>query len=463
MVTFRADSSSIGLEDESDANRPLAPRGRCVGGPGKQAMASGAWRGYCLRALYTLGIASLSYLLGAAVVYFKLPTSGLLDDAFLGGQAWSERRKEANRHVDLVIPPVTIAVDQPSKAFDGYTAYSVDRGAQAFLINMRGEIVHRWTTRFSELWPKPPHVGNPVEDGHAYFFDCHVYPNGDLLTVFHGNGDTPYGYGLAKLDKNSKVVWTYSANVHHSVDVDDDGVIYVLTQELVRETPKGLEWLSTPCLLDSLVLLSPEGKELDRIPILEAFRDSPYAALLARPDGRLGEGWDVLHTNRASVLRKSMAPHFPRFRAGSVLISVRQLDTIGVIDIESRKVTWAARGPWRGQHDPQFLDNGHLLIFDNRGFGSQSRVLEYDPDTQACPWVYARDESTAFMSPIQGRAQRLGNGNTLIVNSIAGDLYEVSPKQELVWSARCEVHVPWARRYSPSDVPFVQGALHARP
>lgn len=426
-------------------------------------MRVGGWRSLWLRGLFTLGVASLSYLLGAAVVYFKLPTSAILDDAFLGGQAWAERRQAADVPVDLDVPAARVGIDRLEWTFDGYTAYTTNHGSQAVLINMRGDVVHRWTAQFRDVWPKPTHVADPVPDGHVYYFDCHIYPNGDLLTVSHGAGDTPYGYGLARLDKNSKVLWTYSANVHHSVDVREDGVIYVLTQKMVREVPKGLEWIATPCLVDYIVLLSPDGKELKSIPILEAFRDSPFASFLAPPEGHSGLAWDVLHTNRASVLTKKLAPRFPRFKPGDALISIRELDALAVIDIEKGVVVWAACGPWRGQHDPQFLDNGRLLVFDNRGFGRASRVLEYDPATQACPWVYSSENSPPFMSSIQGRAQRLANGNTLIVNSKDGDLYEVTAAKEVVWSCACRAHVPWARRFRPSELPFVHGDSHARP
>jgi hypothetical protein len=126
-------------------------------------------------------------------------------------------------------------------------------------------------------------------------------------------------------------------------------------------------------------------------------------------------------------------------------------------------VVWAARGPWRGQHDPHFLDNGRLLIFDNRGSIWESRVLEYDPRSQACPWSYASEGSPSFISAIQGRSQRLPNGNTLIVNSRDGVLLEVTHEKELVWSCDCHAHVPWARRYGPDQLSFLKGTCDARP
>jgi hypothetical protein len=296
-----------------------------------------------------------------------------------------------------------------------------------------------------------------VDDRKVYFFACHLYPNGDLLAVLHGNGDTPYGYGLVKLNKNSEVVWTYDANVHHAVDVGEDGQIYVLTHEIVHRLPADLEFFAVPALVDSLVVLSADGVERAKVPLLEALRDSPYAALLATRSGAATKDWDILHANHVEVLTRARAARYPRFRAGQVLVSLREISALAVIDLEHRAAVWAARGPWRAQHDPHFLDNGRLLVFDNRGSTIESRILEYDLDTQACPWTFPeKRRPLSFRSVIQGRSQRLPNGNTLIVNSREGMLFEVTPERDVVWSHHAPAHVSWARRFPFEYLSFLE-------
>jgi hypothetical protein len=135
-----------------------------------------------------------------------------------------------------------------------------------------------------------------------------------------------------------------------------------------------------------------------------------------------------------------------------------------VLDPDSGKVVWAARGPWHAQHDPSFLDNGHLLLFDNLGAPRGSRVLEFDPRTQAFPWVYPGANGTPFFSKIRGMSQRLPNGNTLIVNSDGGEVFEVTAGQEVVWSCSCGLEeLNRARRYTPEQLPFLKGDPRARP
>ena len=264
--------------------------------------------------------------------------------------------------------------------------------------------------------------------------------------------------------------------MHHDVDVGEDGTIYALRQEIIYAPPRGLEYIPTPYIADYLVLLSPEGAELKRIDLLAALRDSPYSPLLSpleRPDKQAmppasreddARRRDVLHTNFVKVLSRKLAPKFPLFKAGQVLISMRHLDAIAVLDPESSAVVWAASGPWEAQHDPQFLDNGHLLIFDNLGSPKGSRVLEYDPQTQALPWSSSGENRAPFLNTERGMSQRLPNGNTLIVNSQGGEMLEVTRSKEVVWCCSCDGYlITMGRRYSMDQLHFLKGDQHARP
>ena len=130
----------------------------------------------------------------------------------------------------------------------------------------------------------------------------------------------------------------------------------------------------------------------------------------------------------------------------------------------TEKVVWASRGPWRAQHDPTFLENGRLLLFDNLGSPKGSRVLEYDPQTQSFPWTYPGETGKPFLSNIRGMSQRLPNGNTLVVNSVGGEVLEVTLEREVVWSCSTgEVTINRARRYRSDQVPFAKGSPRVTP
>ncbi len=444
----------------------------------------------CLRRLFfrgmsVVGIASLAFLLGAAVIFFDLPSADFLRKAFVGARAAYERRQALSHQPasEGALPVFSVEHDKSDKTFDGFTLITIladesMAGAvstMALLVNMRGEIVHQWQAPFTDVWPEPNHVRFSPTDRTLCIFGCHLYGNGDLLVVYQGLGSPKYGYGLAKLDKDSKVLWKHSANVHHDVDVAEDGTIYAIEQKVVRQLPAGLEFVPVPCLLDSLVLLSPEGEQLKEFPILEALRDSPYFPLLddvkggplpgTQPGATFDEARrrDILHVNSVKILTKKLAPRFPMFKAGQALLSMCHLDTIAVLDIESGKLVWAARGPWEAQHDPQFLDNGRLLLFDNRGSPAESRVLEYDPETQGLPWSYSGENAKPFLSKLRGMSQRLPNGNTLIVNSDVAKILEVTHEKEVVWSCSTTGFMTSGRRFGPEQLPFLKGGPRARP
>jgi hypothetical protein len=85
------------------------------------------------------------------------------------------------------------------------------------------------------------------------------------------------------------------------------------------------------------------------------------------------------------------------------------------------------------QHDPIPLENGHLMVFDNRGYRQKSRVLEIDPFKRVIVWQYVGSSEAPFYSKTCGTNQRLPNGNTLITESDNGRAFEVTREGEIVW------------------------------
>lgn len=434
-------------------------------------------------ALFILGICVVSFIGGAALLYFKLPLSSALSDSLDATAAWykaftSEDTMSSEdtggkifsvikRNGRDVLATSAINWDR-ERAYPGYTLISIRYGEEAFLLDMEGNIAHHWKMPYRKAWPNPTHVNIAVRS-RLYLETAHVYPNGDLLAQYSSMGDTPYGYGLVKMDKNSNVLWTYDNNTHHSFYIDEqNGEIYILAHSIVKDPVPGFEWLNYPLLADYVVRLSPDGKELDRIPLLEAFHKSGYELMFYRP--RVGEDkWDVLHSNSVMKLEPSIAASFPMFKAGQLIISMRGLNAVGVLDPQTRKFVWVYGGDMRWQHDAHFLPNGHILLLDNLGHHDSgktfSRVIEFDPANLKSAWYYAGSPDEPFHTLAYGRVQRLPNGNTLITESWKSRVFEVAPDKQIVWSyslknKRTKVDVENAittgRRYDASALPFLQ-------
>jgi len=350
----------------------------------------------------------------------------------------------------------------------GLTLYTAGDDTVAKLIDMNGVEVWSWRLPFDQAWKTVTHLKHVAKARLQKWRKAVLYPNGDLLVIYEGHGVTPSGQGLAKIDKDSKLIWNYSEAAHHDIQLAENGNIYTLIYSFQQQPVAGFPNLKTPMLIDSLVILDPDGIELKRIDILEAFVNSPWRSILrAAVPSELG---DYFHTNSAQPLSAEIAAAFDFAEPGNILISIRNLSTIALIDPETETVIWAMRGPWIAQHDAEMLANGSILIFDNRGDidarNGKSRILEFNPVTHEIIWLYNGSPDIQFNNIIRGAQQRLSNGNTLITSSNQGRLFEVTPDNEIVWDFRNPIRgegkndnlvsvLMWAERHKQDMLTFL--------
>jgi hypothetical protein len=108
---------------------------------------------------------------------------------------------------------------------------------------------------------------------------------------------------------------------------------------------------------------------------------------------------------------------------------------LAVIDPKHESVRWARYGSWVMQHDPDLLPNGHIMIFDNLGDleTGGSRVIEYDPVSEALVWEYKSAEGRFFHSYTRSSQQVLPNGNILISETENAHMLEVTRDRRIVW------------------------------
>jgi hypothetical protein len=107
---------------------------------------------------------------------------------------------------------------------------------------------------------------------------------------------------------------------------------------------------------------------------------------------------------------------------------------VAVFDWEKNELVWAwGQGEISGPHDAVVLQNGNILLFDNRMGYKSSRVIELDPLSRKIVWEYRAPEPSDFFTASRGANQRLPNGNTLITESDKGRAFEVTPEGEIVW------------------------------
>ena len=391
--------------------------------------------------LAVMGLAFLAFLAGAAIMHFGLFPMDPLRRAFSGGEAIYEGMTAYNDRTmtdfwaDARTEQRGVTHYDPARAENGLTLYSSAHEQSAYLMDMQGKVVHRWHLNFSALWDDSAAVKRPRTDDFIHIEKAEVLPNGDLIALYTAIGDTPWGYGIAKLNARSQVIWKYLGHAHHDFAVDDAGNVHVLTQEVVETDLPNFAHLPKPRIDDFLVTLSPDGTERASVPLVDLFAASPYGRRLYFASNESYLNGDYLHANSVDIL-KSAVPGIPNSRAGQALISFREVSTVALVDPASRSVVWAQSGPWVRQHDAQFLPGGALLLFDNEGNNSgpgRSRVLEIDPATSRIAWSYAGRTNEPLDSLARSSQTRLANGNTLIVESMAGRVIEIAPNGDIVW------------------------------
>lgn len=335
----------------------------------------------------------------------------------------------------------------------------------AYLIDGLGNYVHKWRVPYEEadlLLAKD--TGVSLDKRHKFIHGAHLYPNGDILVSVEFSG-------LAKLDSQSNLLWVVSLPTHHSVDVDADGSIWVLSRSEIEDSSAGSPKIPVPHWNDEIVHISPDGKVLETFPILEIIRNNSYEGILygGPPGSPRVDHNDPLHTNDIDILTPEEAKNFDGVKAGDIMVSLRTIDTVIVVDRETKKIEWSMTGPFLRQHDPDVGPDGLLYVFDNRTASGQtggghaayltkpqafgySRVLKIDPNTRQVVWQFRGTEERPFYSSIMGRVEPLANGDVLIVETEAGRVMQVHPESgDIVWEFINLVEPGWVGRVSDAD------------
>ncbi len=422
--------------------------------------------------LFVVALALLAFVGGAYVVLAERFPHDWMRDAYMAGKAVLQQQRDTSDpfKTDLWREARTdargVTIHDPQRMQPGYTLYTSGHVQGALLIDADGNLLHEWKLPYHEIWDAASSsVRNPVPETHIYFRKALMYPNGDLIAVYDGIGDTPHGYGLVKLDRDSKLQWKYLQNAHHDADIGPDGRIYTLTHEIRHEVFEPRLHLKPPRIDDFLIELSPDGEELRKIDLLAAHDDTPYLRLLDASPWYLERSGDYLHTNTVTYIDADTAAKFDFAEEGQILLSMRETGALAVLDPDSGKIVWALRGSWVGQHDPDLLDNGNILLFDNNGdFGphGRSRVIEIDPKNEGIVWQYSGSAEHPFESRIRSSQERQPNGNTLITESDGGRVFEVTPDLDIVWEYINPVRdgpgdtmipvVSWGQRIDPATL-----------
>jgi hypothetical protein len=286
-------------------------------------------------------------------------------------------------------------------------------------------------------------------------------PNGDVLV------NIEY-VGTVRLDACGRVQWRLVEGNHHSIARAEDGTFWISGMSSAPRTssdrfPDGFPGLDEPVWLDQLLHVSADGELLDKINVLDILYANGLERYLAKAyqseAGTAGpDTKDLTHLNDVEPLGASMADEYPLFDAGDLLVSLRKIDLVFVVDPASGTVKWHRSDPFIQQHDPDFIGDGWIGVFDNnedftargRMLGG-SRIVTVQPHTDSMRVRFPTAQSDPFYTDTMGKWQQLDNGNLLLTKSQAGRAVEVTPEGETVWEVV-------RRPYTESRVPKISKA-----
>jgi hypothetical protein len=237
---------------------------------------------------------------------------------------------------------------------------------------------------------------------------------------------------LIKIDKNSKLVWVMDGDYHHSVEVDDNGNIWV--PSVISPSPFFASILDN-FKDDAITELSAGGKILLQRSVAQILSDNGYRGLL------LGAGpyeKDLLHVNEIQP-----APVTAKYwNKGDLLISARNRSTVFLYRPSANKILWLQTGPWLNQHDAHFLGDTAISVFGNdmvRVFGdekflngfNEEYVFNFKTGKTNSPYTkFFKDAAVSTAN--EGRAQVLPNGDLFVEETNKGRLLRGNGKG-LLW------------------------------
>ena len=367
----------------------------------------------------------------------------------LADEQSSEKPEDWERRLEMLrsVPYVTFSdsgVDESEgnvefydreKAYPGYNLYCSGLSREAYLLDMNGRVMHRWTETST---------GDSSTLHHAVMLE-----NGDLIMIRKP-------MELLRLGWNSELIWKKKLRAHHEVTQAPDGSFFTII------ALDEINYRGHRVVFDAMVHLTADGEEIGRWSTYEhlgelkdfldtrSFLDTVFDSISSswspgdehaaevkkkEVQGQPDKKYDYFHMNTITILPGTvLGERDSRFQRGNLLVCFRNVNQIAVLEKDTYRVLWAwGEGELEWPHHPTMLPNGHILVFDNGDWRGYSRVVELDPVAEDIVWEYKAEPPEDFYTSIGGSAQRFPNGNTLICETHKARVFEVTQEGEVVW------------------------------
>jgi Arylsulfotransferase (ASST) len=365
-------------------------------------------------------------------------------------------------------PPVTVLSDRHARGADDVFVTPTDDTAQTQAEYANGaEILNRAGKR---LWWHAAPAGDTDAD-----LRVQRYEGKPVLTFWEGKGLGGLSDGTDYiLNQHYKTIGSVRAGDNLTTDGHEfllapHGRAWIISYDTATADLSSIGGPSNQTVIDGIIeeIDIKTGKVLfswnsaDHVPYSQSEQPLPTSA---------GTPWDWFHANAVKL-----GPN------GSVLIDAR--DTWTTYDVSRRtgEINWqlggkastftlraapgqtlnAAGDIFAWQHDPEWIGQNTLTIFDNEAAGTAntgvavtselpvSRVvtIRLDPATKVATLVASDDQSEGGLASSQGDGQRLPGGGEFVGWGILNSVSQFSRAGTLVWNLDFPVGVNTYRAY----------------
>ena len=304
----------------------------------------------------------------------------------------------------------------------------------AILIDEKGSVVHKWIpdedaliSEVNEYNKKIAERGKRVEYKPPQGRFPHgivIFPDGSLI---FNDGDP--GNGMQKIDFCSNVLWIKLGKFNHVISK--------------QESESSIWAMDRGDMLHKID--AANGESLQLIQVEEIMESNPDVDIFSiRRDYIEGEWFhEPWHFNDIEPLPLGYEDAFKGFNSEDLLLSIRSLNTVMVVDPDSKKIKWWRVGAFSRQHDPDWQQDGSITVYDNQmrdkyGVGQSpdspkfSRIVRVNVNNYESDVLYDGKRDN-FYSSIRGKHQILPNGNILITSSNQGRILIVNSQGETVF------------------------------
>lgn len=317
------------------------------------------------------------------------------------------------------------------------------------LIERNGKVLASWRLLPREMLPTVKQCRNPpATDWNSPAHGALIQPDGSVIVSFES-------CGMVKLDRCGHKLWATNELTHHSPNFTADGGFVIGGgHEVKGKAP----WpFKAPFWEDTVNKYNADGKLVMSNRATEMFLKNGMAPLLTASTNFGATIDGEFHLNEAEELSPALAPSFPMFAAGDLLVSFRNLNMIMVTDPKFEKVKWYKVGPWIRQHDPDWNANGWITVFDNHSDGTDdghinggSRIMAVNPATGETKTLYGGRKGQTYSTSERGLHQMQPDGGPLITEAYYGRAFQVDPAGKLLWE--------YINRYDDKQTAWLHGA-----